>query len=218
MVASAFSRFWLIVERSHVGAERRHFQHTYSYVFSAHFRKISDQGNSMSGHQVMSSDLTSEKGWMLVIATPTDWSPWNFQRLISLIASIKQLSQNLDIGDPRSGQFCDLSIISQCEKNERHLFWTKTIWNTLEHRVTVIIDNLNHNIATSYPSSCRRGHFRSWKVISNFLPITFDRGRLERWKDHKCAQADDTNRLIYIMTFSDQVMTLSFGQVFKMTI
>ena len=27
-----------------------------------------------------------------------------------------------DIGDLRSGQFCDLSIISQWEKNERRLF------------------------------------------------------------------------------------------------
>ena len=25
MIDTAFSRFWLIVERSHVGAERRHF-------------------------------------------------------------------------------------------------------------------------------------------------------------------------------------------------
>ena len=30
MMATVFNRFWLIVERSHVGAERRHFWHTYS--------------------------------------------------------------------------------------------------------------------------------------------------------------------------------------------
>ena len=52
MMDTAFCRFWLIVERSHVGAERRHFWHTYSsYIFSAHV-KISDPGHSRSGHQV----------------------------------------------------------------------------------------------------------------------------------------------------------------------
>ena len=37
----------------------------------------------------------------------------NFQRLISVTVSIKYLSLNLDIGDLRSGQFCDLSIIQR---------------------------------------------------------------------------------------------------------
>ena len=34
---------------------------TCSYIFPAHFVKISDPGHSRSGHQVTSSDLTSEK-------------------------------------------------------------------------------------------------------------------------------------------------------------
>ena len=46
MMATAFSRFWLIVERSHVGAEHRHFLHTYSYIISAHVVEISDPGHS----------------------------------------------------------------------------------------------------------------------------------------------------------------------------
>ena len=33
----------------------------------------------------------------------------------------------------------------------------------------------------------------------------------------RCAQADDTDRPISIMTFSDQPMTLNFDQIFKMT-
>ena len=42
----------------------------------------------------------------------------------------------VDIGDLGSGQFCDLFIISQWEKIERRLLWTKTTRNTLKHRVT----------------------------------------------------------------------------------
>ena len=57
---SQISRFWLAC----------------SYTFSAHFVKISDPGHWRSGHQVTSSDLTSEKVWMFVIATPNDRSRW----------------------------------------------------------------------------------------------------------------------------------------------
>ena len=52
---------------------------------------------------------------------------------------MKHRSQIFDIGDLsdlRSGQFCDLLIVSQWEKNEKRLFWTKTIQNTLKHQVT----------------------------------------------------------------------------------
>ena len=42
-------------------AECRRFWYTSSYIFSARVVKISDPGHSRSGHQVTSSDLTSEK-------------------------------------------------------------------------------------------------------------------------------------------------------------
>ena len=154
---------------------------------------------------------------MFVIATPNDRSPLNFQWLISVPVPMKRLSRNFYIRDLRSSQFCDLSIISQWEKNERRLFCTKTIQNTLKHRVTGIIDTLSRNIVTGDPLSCRQGHFRSWKDISSFSGITFDRDQLERWKHHRCVQVDDTDRLICNMTFSDQVMTLTWGQIFNMT-
>ena len=57
-------------------------------------------------------------------------------------------SRNFDI---RSGQYCDLSIVRQWEKNEKRLFWTKTIRNTLKHRVTGRVDTLGRNISTSDP-------------------------------------------------------------------
>ena len=40
---------------------------------------------------------------------------------------------------------------------------------------------------------------------------------LERWKHVRCVQLDDTDRLICNMTLFGQVMTLTWGQIFKMT-
>ena len=194
------------------------FWHSCLYIFSAHFVKSSDPVHSRSGHQVTSSDLTSEKLWMFVIATPNDRLPWNFQLLISVPVSMKRISRNFDTRDLRSGQFCNLSIISQWEKNERRLFCTKTIQNTLKHRVKGIIDTLSRNIVTGDPSSCRQGHFTSYKFHSSFSAIPFDRDQLEQWKHHRSVQDDHTDRLICIMTFFDQFMTLTLGQIFKMTL
>ena len=86
------------------------FWHTYLYLFSAHVVKISDESHSRPGHQVTQSDVTSGKVGMFVIATPTDWSSWNLQRLISVTVSINCIPRHFDNGDPRSGQFCDLSL------------------------------------------------------------------------------------------------------------
>ena len=113
----------------------------------------------------------------------------------------------------RSSQFCDLSIISQWEKNERRLFCTKTIQNTLKHRVTGGIDTLSRNIVTGDPASCHQGHGRSPAVYRVQLLID----QLERWKHHRCVQPDNADRLICNMTFSGQVMTWTWGQIFNMT-
>ena len=75
---AAFLAYLLAFMSSHFG----------NYIFSAHV-KMSDPGHLRSGHLVTSSDLTSKKVWILVIATPTDRSTWNFQRLISVMVSIK---------------------------------------------------------------------------------------------------------------------------------
>ena len=84
------------------------------------------------GQVTRSGQVTSpqKKIGMLVIAISNDRTPWNFQRLISLKVSLKCLYPNFNIGDLTSGQICDFPIISQWEKNERHLFWTKNIQNT----------------------------------------------------------------------------------------
>ena len=95
-------------------------------------------------------------------------------------------------------------------ENERRPFWKKPIRSTLKHRVTGRLDTLSRNIATSDTSSCRRGHFRSGEVASSFSSITFDRDELERCKHHH-HKLTECN-----ITFSDQVITLTLGQIFNM--
>ena len=51
---------------------------------------------------------------------------------------------------------------------------------TLKYMVTGRLDTLNQKIVPSDPSSCPRGHFKSWKVANSFSAITFDRDKLER--------------------------------------
>ena len=50
MMDAAFSRFWLIVERSHVGAKRRHFWHTYSSYIRLRSLKVRSPGHVKSPH------------------------------------------------------------------------------------------------------------------------------------------------------------------------
>ena len=91
-------------------SQRRRFWYTSSYIFSTRVVKISGPGRSRSGHQVTSNNLTWEK-FECSLAILNAQSLWKFQRLISVPASIKCKSRNFYIGHPRTGQFCDLSII-----------------------------------------------------------------------------------------------------------
>ena len=69
------------------------------------------QTQVIQGQVTRSRQVTShQEMFELAIQTPNARSPWNFQRLISVTVSIKCLSRNFDIGDPRSDQFCDFSI------------------------------------------------------------------------------------------------------------
>ena len=103
----------------------------------------------------------------------------------------------------------------QWDKIERRLFWTKTILNTLKHRVTGKIDTLNVKIATS------EWKWMTWKFLMTlrslqvmkghrqFFGNIFYRDNLKWWKHLRCVQDDDTDQLICHMTFSDQMMPLT---------
>ena len=101
-------RFFQTVKNS--GTQRRRFRHTLLCICSAHVvkkfgprsRKFRSPGHVKWPHLI--------KVGMFVKATPTERLPWNFQRLLQVTVSIKCISQNFDVGDLRSGQFCDLYL------------------------------------------------------------------------------------------------------------
>ena len=105
-----------------------HFWQTCSYTCFVYVVKISEPSHSRSGYQVTSSDLTSQKVWMLVIAT------WNFQWLIRVEVS-KMCVLEFWYWWPKVRPILwpPISIMSQSEKIERCLFWTKVILNALKH-------------------------------------------------------------------------------------
>ena len=87
--------------------------------------KVSDPGLSRSGHQVTTSDLTSEKVWIHVVATPND-RPLSKLPAIDIRNSIYEMfisqfwyrwPKVRSILRPRE------IIISQWRKNERRQFW-----------------------------------------------------------------------------------------------
>ena len=110
----AFLRLPPQVFREYLKKRRRASTLFLVYLFSFSYRKcenfrprslkVRSPGNVKWPH-------LSKKVRMLVIATPIAWSPWNFQQLIFIgLVSIKCISRNFHVLDPRSGQFCNLSI------------------------------------------------------------------------------------------------------------
>ena len=99
---------------------------------------------------------------------------------------------------------------------------------SFEQKQFKTLSNISLEIESEYcleSEYCDRWPFvmspRSLQVMEGhkqfFSGITFERDQLERWKHHRCVQADDADRLICIVTFSGQVMTLTWGQIFNIT-
>ena len=142
------------------------------------------------------------------IKTFSDWYP--YQPL-----SIKCMSRNCDIRVAQGQVNFAISPLSQWEENERRLFLKKTIRNTLKHRMQVDQTpwvGILRPVTTRHVAKVISGPER---LPAIFLAITFDRYQLEQRKYHRCVQDDHTDRLICKMTYSDQVMTLTWGLIFK---
>ena len=127
---------------------------------------------------------------------PQRYTDWTIALKLSAIATSRSIYKlyisefryrwpNFDIGDLSVRSILWPLHYKSIGKNERRLFWTKTMKNTLKHRIRGGLDTLSRNIATDDPSSCHQGHFRSWKLTNSFSGITFGRDQLERWKHHR---------------------------------
>ena len=74
-----------------------------------------------------------------------------------------------------------------------------------------------HENGIRVPFLCPWGHLRSPMLSDCFSRMTFDRGVLEQWKHLSCVWLDETDRLICNLTLTSQVMSLTWGQIFKLT-
>ena len=106
------------------GAQRGRVLHTLSHILSALFLKISAEGHLRSGHQVKSSDPTSENICDCAVATVLKGSTSDFQELTMVSVLTKRISRNFDFSDLSSGQFSDQTILWQWE-NVQMLFIPK---------------------------------------------------------------------------------------------
>ena len=165
------------------------------------------------------------KVWMLVIVTPNDWSHWNFHRLISLTANsiYKIIISEYWYRWPKIR-----SILRPLHYKLMVENWKASLLleNHLKHSNIGLQLELTPWIGIMRPVT--RPHVA--EVISAIQVIKGHQQFFANnfWKRHAramwcarrydtCAQVDDTDRLICIMTFYDQVMTLTFGQTFKIT-
>ena len=116
-----------------MAAQRRHFWNTCSDIFSAHCVKILAPGHVRSGHKASSRDPTSEKVWSRAKVTVFVQSTSNFLTCVRGWIPTKRISRFFRIGDLRSGQFCDLPILSQMgEKSyttKTHLTGSNRSWS-----------------------------------------------------------------------------------------
>ena len=94
------------------------FSPTLPPIFSATFVKISTQCHVRSGHQVRSSDPTTKYLSNRATATMFQGKLRTFRNMMRSPVPTKRISRIFDIGDLRSGHFCDLPIISQWAKNQ----------------------------------------------------------------------------------------------------
>ena len=132
---------------------------------------------------------------------------WNFQNMMSSSVPTKRISRIFDIGDLRSGHFCDLPIISQWEKKSTPLYlhWPKHIRVEL-YRIGEVW-TIRVKICIAYPS---KGHLRSPDVTNRHLPITFDQKEIEPWDWCQYVRLGQANPMICNMTHFGHHVTLAW--------
>ena len=140
------------------GVQRRRFLHSCSDNSSATFLKILGPGHQRSGHQVRSSNPTSEKNDNRVTATVVERKIWNFHDLVYYQVPTTCISRIFYIGDLRSGQFRDLPIISQWGKNSNASNTDQICSNCSKPRSIRLLLMTSVQLCICDP---RKGHWRS---------------------------------------------------------
>ena len=131
---------------------------------------------------------------------------WNFRNMMRSSVPTKRISRIFDIGDLRSGHFCDLPIMSMGKKSTPlYLLWRKPIW--MESYRIGHLRTIRVKICIAYPS---KGHLRSPEVTNRHLPITFDRKEIETWDWCHYVRLGQANWLICNITHFGHHVTLAW--------
>ena len=132
---------------------------------------------------------------------------WNFQNVMSSSVPTKRISQIFNIGDIRSGHFCDLPIISQWSKKSTplYLLWRKHIW--VESYRIGQLSTIYVKICIAYPL---KRHLRSTEVTIRHLPITFDQKKIETWDWCQNVLLGQANPMICNITHFGHHVTLAW--------
>ena len=133
---------------------------------------------------------------------------WNFRNMKRLSVPTKRLSWIFDIGDIRSGHFCDLPIHYKSMGKKwtpLYLLWRRSIW-VESYRIGKLW-TIWVKICIAYPS---KSHLRSPEVTNRHLPITFDQNKIKTWDWCQYVRLGQTNRLICNMTHFGHHVTLAW--------
>ena len=119
----------------------------------------------------------------------------------------KRISRIFDIGDLRSGHFCDLPITYKSmgkKSTPLYLHWPKHI-RVESYRIGQVW-TIRVKICIAYPS---KGHLRSPEVTNRHLPITFDQKKTEAWDWCQYVRLGQANPMICNMAHLGHHVTLA---------
>ena len=134
-------------------------------------------------------------------------SIWNFQELIKESVPTKLIYRNFDFGDPRSGQFWDLTAIRQWENVHMPPFPKVRVAKCYLSQYILTLGHSRWPVSSFDPMTPPSGHLRSYEVTFAFLPLPFDRIEIEHWGWFQYASLAQTHRLICNMMYLSRHLT-----------
>ena len=154
------------------------------------------------------------------MATMFQGKLWNFRNMMRSSMPIKRISWIFDIGDLRSGHFCDIMshYVPLCPRHATPHYVNgqkinSVIFTLTQAYLSGIISRIGElwtirvKICIAYPS---KGHLRSSEVTNRHMPITFDQKELETWNWCQYVRLGQANRLIDNMTHFGHHVTLAW--------
>ena len=194
---------------SQMAEERQHatppFLQTSSHINFAPFQKISAKCHLRSCHLVGSDDPTSKNIYDCDMSTVFKMSVWNFQELMMVSVPTRRISRNFDFGDlilwPKFRSILRPDNIAQWENVQILVLFESTSEIVISITRYSYIGPLSMTHMQFWPNDLS---LRSFEVIWGqicFLPLTFDRIKIERWEWLQSVSFAKTHRLIRNMTY-----------------